>query len=114
MVAWAGLFVLTHTPKLPGAPLPKHGDKVMHFCAYFALALIGTRSALSRQVRLTPRWSIKWLVIYVAYCAADELLQGLVNRNPSVWDWVADAAGVAAALAIAYVNRPVSQDADSP
>ena len=115
IAAWFGLFVIMHTRVPLGVrPTFRHQDLVLHFCAYFALALIGSRSALSRQVRFTPRWLIKWLVIYAVYCAADELLQGPVNRNPSALDWAADVAGAAAALAVAYVNRPVSGDADSP
>ncbi len=105
--------MLTHLPKLPAPRLPRDSDKVIHFCAYFVLALIGSRSALSRQVKLTPRWLITWIVVYVIYGAADELLQGPVNRHPSIWDWAADVAGVLAALGMAYLNRPRESGSDS-
>ncbi len=113
IVAWAGLFVAMHTPVPPGVTLPRDSDKVIHLCAYFTLALLGWRSALSRQIKLTPRWLVQWGIIYLVYGAADELLQGPVNRTPSVWDWAADAAGVVAALGIVYVNRPTEAKTDS-
>lgn len=106
IAAWIGLFLVMHTPVPAGAVLFNYADLIIHFCAYFTLALIGSRSALSRQVKLTPRWLITWIVVYVVYGAADELLQGPVNRHPSIWDWAADAVGAVAALGMAYVNRP--------
>ncbi|MFH0983236.1 MAG: VanZ family protein [Planctomycetota bacterium] len=114
IAAWAGLFVVMHTPVPRDISLPQDSDKVIHGCAYFTLALLGARSALSRGVALTPRWVMKWLLIYLVYCGVDELLQGPVNRSPSVWDWLADAAGVAAAMGIAYVNRPTAAESDLP
>ncbi|MCK4660040.1 MAG: VanZ family protein [Phycisphaerae bacterium] len=97
---------MMHNPAPRGLALPPNSDKVIHFCAYFALAMMGVRSAFSRQVKLDARWLVKWIIIYTVYCAADELLQGPVGRHPSLYDWLADIAGAAAALGIAYVNRP--------
>jgi len=114
IVAWVALFVVMHVSLPEGTSVPPGGDKVMHFIAYFALALLGARSAFSRKLELTPRWLIKWLIIYAVYGAADEWLQGLVNRTPSVTDWAADVAGAWAALGMAYVNRPVESEPDSP
>jgi VanZ family protein len=112
---WAGLFVVMHTPIPRGMHLPfNNSDLIIHFGAYFTLALLGARVALARRVPLTPRWLLKWCLIYLVYCAADELLQGVpgVNRTPSLWDWMADAAGAIAALGMVYVNRPSEADAD--
>ncbi|MCP4589528.1 MAG: hypothetical protein GY842_02165 [bacterium] len=110
IAAWVGLFVATHSPHTGPKGLPPHSDKVMHLCAYFVLALLGTRSSLARQVELTGGWLIKWVIIYAVYGAADELLQGLVHRSPSVMDWGADLTGATAALAMAYLNRPMGPD----
>ena len=114
IVAWVALFVVMHLPVPKRTPVPPGGDKVIHFIAYFALALLGTRSALSRGRALTRGWLVRWLIIYAAYCAADELLQGPVNRTPSITDWVADVVGAWAALGMAYVNRPGGSEADGP
>lgn len=102
---WAGLFVVMHIP-LGGVKLPvSGGDKAFHFMFYLALALLGGRAAMQRGQRITPRWALVWFGIYAAYGAADELLQALVQRTPSVGDWLADTAGVLAGLAVIHLNR---------
>jgi VanZ family protein len=40
--------------------------------------------------------------VYALYGVADELLQPLVGRSRSFWDWLADAAGVALATLAAH------------
>ena len=112
LAVWGTLFVIMHIPVEGSVPVPKGGDKVIHLIAYFVLALAGGRSAMSRGIALTSRWLVTWLIVYAVYGAADELLQGLVNRSPSVADWVADVCGASAALGIMYVNRKRPEDID--
>jgi VanZ family protein len=105
---WAGLFVITHVPVPKGVPVARGMDKVIHLVAYFALATLGGRAAVSRGVHVTPRWIVTWTVVYAVYAVLDEALQGLslVNRSASLTDWLADVAGLllAAALLWMYPN----------
>ncbi len=102
---WAGLFVLTHIPVPKGVRVPTGGDKVIHLFAYFALATLGGRAAVSRGVRVSGRWIILWTVVYAVFGAIDELTQGLsfVNRTTSFADWVADMVGLLLAAVLLWV-----------
>ena len=100
LACWAGLFVSTHIPVPAGAPIPRGGDKVLHFVAYFVLTMLGGRAAVGRGRSITTAWAVVWTLIYVAYGGADELLQPLVGRTLSLGDWLADVGGVLAAMAI--------------
>jgi VanZ family protein len=103
---WVLLFGLTHWPKPPPLGHIPGSDKVMHFIAYFTLALAGGRLWLAQRRALTARWVWMWWAIYATYGAADELLQALpfVHRSCEFWDWAADMAGVSAALAITWAG----------
>ena len=104
---WAALFVATHV-SLGGMSLKVGGgDKLLHFLVFFVLALLGGRAAIQRGQRLTRSWLLIWFGIYAFYGAANELLQSLVNRTPSVGDWVADSSGALAGLLLVYINRRV-------
>lgn len=109
---WAGLFVITHIPVSHGAPIPKGGDKVIHFVAYFVLATLGGRAAISRGVRISGRWIITWTLVYATYGALDEVLQSFVHRGASFFDWLADVAGlVLAAVLLQTYPNPTRGDA---
>ena len=97
---WVGLFVVTHIPVRAGAPIPRGGDKVLHFVGYFALTMLGGRAAMGRGRSITTAWAVVWTLIYIAYGGADELLQPLVGRTLALGDWLADVGGVLAAMAI--------------
>jgi len=96
---WITLFGLTHLPKLPAYPGPRYKDKLTHVAAYALLTslalgarLIGGRSAV--------RSAIMWFAILSSYAAVDELLQPVVGRSCTLGDWLADATGIAVAVAI--------------
>lgn len=98
---WLLLFISTHVPIPKAAPQIRHGDKVAHFIAYAGLTLLGAWRLHAREQLCIKSVSF-WAAVYCAFGAMDELLQPLVGRTLSLWDWLADALGVAAAtLAIA-------------
>ena len=72
---------------------PPGVDKVVHAVLFLALAATGRWAGLRAAVLLPA---------LVAYAAGSEVLQGLaaIGRTASVADWVADAAGVLAGLAL--------------
>jgi VanZ family protein len=102
---WAGLFVITHIPVPKGVPIPTGGDKIIHLVAYFALATLGGRAAIGRGVRIRGRWIIIWTLVYAAFGALDEITQGLpmVNRTPSLADWLANVAGLLLAAVLLWM-----------
>ena len=90
-----------HTPKPQGISIHiGHIDKVLHFGGYALLAGLCAAYARRSGAHLTRRWYVKWMLILAAYAAADEYLQPFVNRTADLLDWVADVAGVLAALAV--------------
>lgn len=92
-VVWAlVIFNLSARPRLPG-PDVQGIDKVAHFGAYAVLGWLLVRAADRSGLPLAVG-----LVLGVLYGATDEIHQMFVpGRSPDVMDWVADAAGVAAA-----------------
>jgi VanZ family protein len=93
-LAWAALiFSLSAEPALPAPEVP-YFDKVAHFGAY---AVLGACLAFAVHRSTLPLALAVFLG--VAYGASDEIHQMFVpGRSPDVFDWVADAAGVAAAV----------------
>ena len=94
VVYWVLLLVATHIPRVappPGVQLPR--DDVLHFAAYFVLALLAL-SAWSRRKVLGPGDLAIVAVVLIGYGAFDEWSQTPVGRDASVSDWLADAAGV--------------------
>jgi VanZ family protein len=93
-VAWAVLiFSLSAQPALPAPEVP-YLDKVAHFGAY---AVLGACLAFAVHRSSLPMGLAVFLG--AAYGASDEIHQMFVpGRSPDVFDWVADAAGVAASV----------------
>ena len=96
---WVVLFVATHVPgeSLPGSTL-LDSDKLIHAMAYgvlTALALFAWPSA--------PRWRLA--AAMVAYGAIDEVTQDWFGRTTDLYDWYADALGVAAVIAAERLTR---------
>jgi len=102
---WVLLVVLTHVPpaRVPAAPV---SDKLLHFVAYFILTLLLILSLREARLRFAAAIATA-SVIALAYGVADELVQKLVGRHCSLRDWLADAAGVAAAVLLATLIRAV-------
>jgi VanZ family protein len=80
---------------------PKHGswrhwDKLQHVSVFFALSVSG---------RLAFPKNADWIYICLAaYGATMEVLQGkfTITREASAYDWIADIAGIALCMLIAY------------
>jgi VanZ family protein len=102
---WLALFIGTHIPlRLPPGSVPEGGDKLLHFVAYLGLAyLLGLW--LSVKQPMSARHYLMILLVIAVYGALDELLQGPVNRNPDVYDWIADVFGGIAGLMLLYATR---------
>jgi VanZ family protein len=94
--AWLVCFLGTHTPadRIPSTGLT---DKTLHSFGYGILAGLFLLALWSRGVSWARRgaWS---LAVLLAYAAIDESTQLLVGRDASIFDWLADALGVALAL----------------
>ena len=96
-----GVFAMTVLISLvvvftPGADVPSAPagiDKIVHFSVFAALAVTGRWAGV-------PRGPLAGLL--VLYAAATELLQGIpvLQRDPSVGDWVADVAGALTGLLV--------------
>lgn len=102
---WVVLVVLTHVPptRVPATPV---SDKLLHFVAYFILTLLLILSLREARLRFASAVLIA-SILALAYGVADELVQKLVGRHCSLRDWLADAAGVAAAALLAVLIRAV-------
>ncbi|HWO25725.1 MAG TPA: VanZ family protein [Kofleriaceae bacterium] len=103
-VYWLLLFVATHYPRvqIPGE-IP-HSDKLVHFMAFGVLALLYWQFARVRR-GVGPRLVWSSAAVLLAYAALDEYLQQFVGRFTDVLDFVADAAGIVAVLAILELHR---------
>jgi hypothetical protein len=94
-----GVFAVTVLVSLavlfaPGADVPSAPpgvDKLVHGSLFAALALTGRWAGMMRGVLAG---------LLVLYAAASELLQGIpvLQRDPSVEDWVADVVGILVGL----------------
>jgi VanZ family protein len=83
----AAIVTLSLTP-LPELPLPEvdQGDKLHHLVAYAALAFPVSLAG-------PPGWP-RWIVGFLLFGAAIELVQPYANRYGEIADWAANAAGV--------------------
>ncbi len=86
------LATATHVP-LPPDMLPGDSDKVVHFIAYLLLALLAGWIVWSFGKLTFGRLVLAGLAVAV-FGAIDEMTQPLVNRHMSLYDWLADFAGV--------------------
>ena len=92
---WTAIFIGTHLPKMPKA-LPSVNDKVMHFTAFFGLAMLLCYCPTS--TRVWRRFPII-VAMCLVYACVDELTQSLVRgRHSDVMDFLADAAGTLTAV----------------
>ena len=100
---WIFIATLTHIPWPPGqrAGIPG-ADKVVHFCLYFGLAMLGVRWLSLRGARMTLGGVVLLGILLLFYGIVDELTQPLTQRSSSVWDWLADAIGIIAGTAFGY------------
>jgi hypothetical protein len=106
---WAAVIAVFCLAVIPISDVgPPGSDKFEHFGAFLALG-IGGGLVYSRS----PMWMIGALL--VAYGGGIELVQGLpvVNRDCSLYDWLADIGGVAVSailLTLSGLRRRVGLD----
>ena len=105
LVYWAGLFIGTHTPTISGVDFSVT-DKLLHFGAYFGLALL-LALAWSLRRPLVLRSYAVMAALLAAYGALDELLQIPVGRHCDPLDWLADISGVTTGLTLFWIVRKV-------
>lgn len=93
-LAWAAaLWMASSLPTVPGPDFPA-ADKVMHFAAY---AVLGGLLAFGAARSGTP--PVAAIALGLLYGAVDEVHQAFVpGRAPDPLDWLADAAGILAAV----------------
>lgn len=98
------LFCVNHLPGLKLLAV-KGDDKVAHFCAFGLLAFLAWRFAETFERPL--RAGFVWLAaaLLVAYAALDEWTQQYTLRGTDLADFVADALGVVATLALLEMMR---------
>lgn len=95
---WLALFFGTHLPRIPKS-LAEQSDKVLHFTAYFGLAMLLTAWRLTRGA-MTKRAAITTWLIIGAYGIVDEITQPLVGRHCDLADWFADMTGATLGIAL--------------
>lgn len=94
------LYWSSSQSRLPGGWLAAPLDKVVHFWAYFILAVAFSFWVRGSRWRSNPKlyMLVVWLVC-AAYGAFDEIHQSWVpRRDASLADWVADAFGAGVAV----------------
>lgn len=98
-VYWILIFTGTH---LPGSPIKSFdiSDKLMHFTAFAGLSFLLAWS-LPRQVAGRVSGLVLTALVALTYAVIDEWTQGfVVNRSPSLGDFVADSVGIAVGLIV--------------
>lgn len=109
LIVWVVvIFALPNIPTLSGSgpDFPRGFDKVVHFIEYMVLAVLFHRG-LSRSSR--REWIFTFCVVVfagLAIGALDEYTQYFIpDRNMSVIDWLADAAGILVGSSLATVRQ---------
>ncbi len=104
-VAYAVTLVLaTHYPK-PEQLLGRYGhaDKLLHFVAYFLLAVF-VAAAVWGAGRWSRRAALIVAIALAAFGAVDEITQPLFGRTADVLDWAADCAGIAVGILLVAIT----------
>ncbi|MEE8168669.1 MAG: VanZ family protein [Candidatus Hydrothermarchaeales archaeon] len=98
----AFIFHLSSLEAPPTPPLFPHQDKVMHFAEYVPFGYL----TLKAFAPVTLKGYSVSAFFALAYAASDEVHQGLVpTREPSFFDWLADATGILVAFALKLRGR---------
>lgn len=100
-------FGILFTPAGAVPSAPAGVDTAIHIVLFTALTYTGVLAGLSRPVAA---------MLLLTYAAASELIQSLpaLNRSASPRDWLADAAGVGAGVALSLAFRRSSRWWASP
>lgn len=95
------IFYLSNRPDLgdlPG-PIPDWGLHLVEYGFFTVTLLYATTQGFDRRLRNGARAAAA-VVIASLYGITDEFHQGLVGRDPTVHDWLADTAGALLAAAV--------------
>ncbi len=127
----AGIFYLSHQPRLDIPSVFENQDKVMHFGAYglLGMLLLGWMRPQGGVLGFVPQPNLRGIsgsmpveavgysfrqialatLIASLYGISDELHQSFVpGRNPDVLDWLADTTGaLLATLVLAKLSRSI-------
>jgi VanZ family protein len=106
LLQMAAIFTLSNQPRLPSLPGGLTGY-TGHFIGYFILAVAFVRGfARGRLSGVTPAAGAAAWMASAVYGVSDEFHQRFVpGRNASIEDWVADVAGAAVGVAVAFAWR---------
>jgi len=101
-VYWCLIFTGTHLPTMPAA-VPKYNDKIVHFSAFFGLAVLLSYCTNSKK----SVWRFGTIaIICIAYGAIDEWTQSFVRgRQTDVYDLFADISGTLTGIVIYAIGR---------
>jgi VanZ family protein len=106
---WAAMFALTHWPELddllPDADWLPMSDKIIHFTMFAGWMTAWWWLLSASRPRVGGVLLAKVLAGGACYAAFDELTQALVARDPDLSDWLADLAGMSAALVVLLYAR---------
>jgi VanZ family protein len=108
-----------YASSLPSPPIPEGTDKTFHLSGYFFFAIVVVRAvAGGLPRRIGVRTALIAFAIAAGYGATDEFHQRFVpGRSADVYDWLADAIGVALAMVgcIAWGHtQGTSQESEGP
>lgn len=99
-IYWLSLFAGTHSEARDVPSGIWSYDKLLHAGAYFGLTTLVLIAARRFGSLSTWRTYVKAAALALAYGAFDEITQPLVGRQCELFDWLADAAGVLAAVGV--------------
>jgi VanZ family protein len=85
----------------PSGGEPQLWDKALHFMAYFVLSMLAVAALRARRSALVAMLGL------IAMGGVLELLQGLIGRDMSAYDELANALGVLAGGAAVWIVRAV-------
>lgn len=106
LAALIAVFILALLPPPPVPEMMNSQDKVGHFMAFAALGLLGLAA--------WPRHTTTLVITLLACGALIEVAQMMtVSRQAETLDWLADAAGVAAAAMLWSLRQYVATPARS-
>ncbi|MGN6514268.1 MAG: VanZ family protein [Rhizomicrobium sp.] len=85
----------------PSSGGPHLWDKAVHFTAYFILSILAVAALRARQKAILAMMGL------IAMGAALEVIQGIIGRDMSALDEVANTLGVIAGAAVVWTVRAV-------
>jgi VanZ family protein len=85
----------------PSAGEPHIWDKALHFTAYFVLSALAVSALRARRTAFLAMLGL------IAMGAALEIVQGLIGRDMSAWDELANTLGIIGGAAVVWTVRAV-------